>query len=289
MAKFGRIFTLKIEAMDGFNVEIATPVTLEFAVTRNNLASANTANFVVYNLNETYRNRIFKDQYDVSTYRAVQLFAGYNDGITKTLPMVFNGNVRSCQSYRQGPNFKTEIDCYDGGFSLSNGFISQSMPAGTPQVGVIKILMDSLPQVQGKVIGTSFLDQAKRGLVLFGNPAELLKQYTNNGFYIDSQVAYALDKTEVIKGEGLTEISSNTGLLETPRRGEGMIEVQMIFEPRIKISQAITLLSETAKNYNGLYKVVGISHRGVISDAVGGECRTTVTLQAGNIFKPVVG
>jgi len=284
MAKFGRKFALKVETIDGNSVEVASPFTLEFSVIRSNMASANNANFVIYNLNEATRNKIFKDQYDVSTYRAVQLFAGYTD----PLPMVFNGNVRSAYSYRQGPNFKTELDCYDGGFSMANGFISQAAPAGTPQVGIIKILMDALPKVGEKVIGNTFTDQSKRGIVLFGNPAELLKQYTNNGFYIDSQNAYALDKSEVIPGE-MNLIDSSTGLLETPRRAEATLEISMLFEPKIKVSQGIVLASDTAKNYNGTYKVVGISHRGNISDAVGGECRTTLTLWAGNVFKPVLG
>jgi hypothetical protein len=288
MPKFGRKFTLKIETSGGENVEISSPFTLEFSVTRSNMASANSANFVIYNLNEKVRNKIFKDQFDVSTYRAVQLFAGYEGGIIPALPRVFNGNIRSAYSFRNGPNFKTELDCYDGGFSMANGFVSQTLPAGTPQVGIIRVLMDALPKAGEKVIGNSFLDQAKRGIVLFGNPAELLKQYTNGGFYMDNQNAYALDTNEVVVGE-LNEIDSSTGLLETPRRGEASLELNMLFEPRLKISQLVVLNSDTAKNFNGTYKVVGVSHRGIISDAVGGECRTSVTLLAGNAFRPVVG
>lgn len=288
MAKFGRKFVLKIETSNGGNVEIASPFTLEFSVTRHNLASANNASFVIYNLNEDTRNKIFKDQYDISTYRAVQLFAGYTSDTDSSLPQVFNGNVRSAYSYRYGSNFKTEIECYDGGFSMANGFVAKSMPAGTPQVGIIKVLMDSLPQVGEKVIGNSYIDQVKRGIVLFGNPADLLKQYTNGGFYMDSQNAYALDKNEVIPGT-YNIIDASTGLLETPRRAEATLELSTIFEPRLKISQMVQLNSDTAKNFNGNYKVVGISHRGVISDAVGGECRTSLTLWAGDYFRPIAG
>jgi len=283
MDKLGRIYILKVEVSNTEYVEISNPFTLEFSVTRSNMASANSANFVIYNLAEKTRNKIFKDQFDISTYRAIQLFAGYG----KTLTRVFNGNMRSAYSFRQGPNFKTEIECYDGGFSMSNGFISQTMPAGTQQVAVIQVLMNSLPKVGEKVIGNSFLEQSKRGIALFGNPAELLKQFTNGSFYIDNQNAYALAKDEVIPGD-LDTIESSTGLLETPRRSENMLELNMLFEPRLVIAQEVELASTTAKNFNGAYKVVGLSHRGVISGSVGGECRTSVSLLANSVFKPVV-
>jgi len=287
MAKFNRKFILKVETVAGDHIEIASPLTLEFSVVRHNLSSANMGSFTVYNLNEKTRNKIFKDQYDVSTFRAIQLFAGYSAEDTNSLPMVFNGNIRSAYSYRTGSNFRTDFECYDGGHSLVNGFVSKSLPAGTPQVGIIQILMDSLSNINEKVIGSTYTDQTKRGIVLFGNPAELLKQYTNGGFYIDSRNAYALDKSEVIAGDVLL-INSNSGLLETPKRAEATLEVSTLFEPKLKISQLLKLESSTTKFFSGTYKVVGVSHRGVISDSIGGECRTTITLWAGNAFRPVV-
>ena len=62
----------------------------------------------------------------------------------------------------------------------------------------------------------------------------------------------------------------------------------MLFEPRLMVSQGVTLKSDTAKNFVGTYKIVGLTHRGTISGAVNGECRTTVSMLAGKVFKPVI-
>ena len=55
----------------------------------------------------------------------------------------------------------------------------------------------------------------------------------------------------------------------------------MLFEPRLTLGQIINLQSTTNKQYNGLYKVVGFTHRGTISPAVCGDLRTTVNLFIG--------
>jgi hypothetical protein len=55
----------------------------------------------------------------------------------------------------------------------------------------------------------------------------------------------------------------------------------MIFEPRFLIGQALALESFTEKNFNGVYKVIGVKHKGVISDSVCGNAITSVTLWHG--------
>ena len=52
----------------------------------------------------------------------------------------------------------------------------------------------------------------------------------------------------------------------------------MIFEPRLQIGQFVRIKSQTETFYNGVYKVVGIEHSGIISDAQSGQCKTKVSL-----------
>ena len=52
----------------------------------------------------------------------------------------------------------------------------------------------------------------------------------------------------------------------------------MIFEPRLQIGQFVEIESKTETIYNGTYKVVGIEHTGMISDAQSGQCKTKVRL-----------
>ena len=289
----------------GEMVSVAYPFTLEFQVTRSKLASANTAKLTLLNLGKTTREALFWDYYNPSVNHPIlKLQAGYVNDITQpgaeydltgalkganlfdALPTVYTGQVFSAYSQRVGTEYRTEITCFDGGTALTQGQVSTSIAAGASQSGIIGMLMEALPGVDGKTVGLSFVDQIKRGIVLFGNPAEILKQATGDKFYIDSQDAFALDIDEVIQGD-MPEITSDSGLLGSPRRGQATLELDMIFEPRLKPSQAIVLNSSTESNYNGTYKVMGFSHQGVISGAIGGTAVTRVNLFAGKVFRAV--
>lgn len=276
--KFNRSFILKIEVSNNEYIEVNSPFTLEFNVTRNNLASANTATFTIYNLNSYTRSRIYKDVYDIGNLRAIQLFAGYAENLGDLIPRCFNGTVKRAFSYRQGSDFKTVIEAYDGMISMGTDFVSTTVPSGIPIAVSIAQVAKELKNVDKITIGNKFTDITKRAMSLMGNPLDIMKQLTNNNFYIDNQSAYAIDQTEVIQGE-IRLINYENGLIGTPKKSELMVEVEMIFEPRIKPSQLIELQSISENRFNGVYKVTGIVHRGIISGSIGGDCRTVLTLQ----------
>lgn len=276
--KFNRAFILKVEISDTENVEIVSPITCEFNIVRNNLASSNTATFTIFNLGELLRSQIIKDVWDISTQRAIQFYAGYAENEGDLIPRCFNGTVKRAFSTRQGSDFKTVIEAYDGMISMGTDYVSLTVPAGTPNEVTIQNVTKELQNVDKTTIGTKFTDLAKRATALMGNPLDILKNLTKDNFYIDNQSAYALDKSEVVQGD-IRLLNADNGIIGTPKRAELMVEVEMIFEPRIKPSQLIELQSDSAYYFNGVYKVTGITHRGVISGSVGGDCRTVLTLQ----------
>ena len=55
-----------------------------------------------------------------------------------------------------------------------------------------------------------------------------------------------------------------------------------MIEPKIIIGQLLQIESQINQFYNGQFKVVGISHNGIISGAVNGQCITTLQLFIGN-------
>jgi len=114
-----------------------------------------------------------------------------------------------------------------------------------------------------------------------GNSMDALTQITQNQAYIDSGSLYALDNSEVLAGD-IKLINADNGLLGTPKKQQTLVEVEMLFEPRIKPSQLIELQSSTDTRFNGTYKITGFTHRGVISGAIGGDCRTNITMQQVN-------
>jgi hypothetical protein len=275
--KFNRSYVLRVETGDNEFVEILPPFTLEFNIQRNNLASSNTGHFVVYNLNQANRAKIYKDIYDVGTFRAVQLFAGYAEKTGDLIPRVFNGNIKRAFSHRQGPDFRTELECYDGQISNMTSDIAITLPPSINTKVIIEAIARNLKDVGGVTVGNKFTDISNRSTALMGNPSEILSQLTGNKSYIDSGNVYALDKDEVILGD-IRLINVDNGLLGTPKKQETMIELEMLFEPRIKPSQLIELESTTEPRFNGFYKVTGIIHRGTISGAIGGEARTNLTM-----------
>jgi hypothetical protein len=297
MNKFQRIYELDIETNDGKVINIRPPLTIEFEIVRNNLASANTGEFTIYNLNSDSRKRLFKDKFDLESwekranigFRAIQFSAGYlNPGGTKMMPRIFNGDIRAAYSARERTEYHTRLECFDGGLDMAASKIAAPMKAGVTKNQLIQTLVNAYPRVEKKVISSLVgqVSTTKRGLVLFGTVAEILKELTNNKFYIDNKQAFILKDDEVIPGD-YNIITADSGLIGTPRRADKFVELDLIFEPRIHVGQQIQLTAQTETVFNGVFKVTGVTHRGVISDAVSGECMTTISLLAGNAFKVV--
>lgn len=281
--KFGRKYTLSIEVAGGQKTEIQLPLTLEFDVRRNSLSSANTASFRIYNLSERTRNLIYFDRYNITEFRAIQLRAGYD----KFTPLIFNGTVRQAYSYREGVNMITSIECYDGGFGMVNGFTAQTIGIGTSATDVVRSLAASLPGLSAEPIVGAFNTINKRGEVLFGNTWQIISQKTGGLANIDNGQLKALQNNEVINGT-VTKINSASGLLGSPKRSDALLDFDMLFEPALTIGQVVDLESSTNRIFNGRYKVMGLTHRGTISDAVAGDCTTTVSLWLGTQILEVI-
>jgi len=265
VAKFQRKYYLYVEDIYGGTVEISLPISIEFDVTRNPLSSICTANIRVFNLKESTRNRIYKDQYNTNIYRSCELRAGYGTD----LPTIFKGNVTRCYSQRVGTNYITNIEIYDGQYAIMNGWTSKTIDKGMTKQTLIDSLMSDLPKINSKVIG-KYEGTIPRANAISGNTADLLKELTSGGFFIDSETAYALKDGECVQGV-VNLINSDAGLLGSPQREETMFTFDMIFEPRIKMCQYLELESSTEKLFNGQYKVISIQHKGMISDAVCGQ------------------
>lgn len=291
MEKFGRVYSLKVEVDDGVNVsplreefrankniEITLPRTIEFEISRQSLSSAQTATFRVMGLGEHERNSIEKDIFQFTQLRAVQFRAGYDSPSGKFMPIVFNGTVKTAYSWRESNVWITEIQAYDGGWQMANGFnASITQAPGATSAQTIRQLAKLLPYQAGNPIVGDFPTTNKRGEVLFGNLWDLILQKTNGLAIIDNGQVKALNYSEVLQGE-IPLITSETGLLGSPKRTTSTLEFEMIFEPRLTLLQIVELRSSTNPRFNRPWKVLGFDHRGTISAAVAGDCITSVRL-----------
>lgn len=291
--KFGRNYTLSIELQDTTVLTVKLPFTVEFDVTRNTLTSANVCQIRILNLSAKNRNLIRFDFSNYGSNRRVSLMAGYGTN----LPLIFTGYITQAWSVREGVDFITTIQCFDGGDAFVNGIIpsTTTFPAGTPMQSVYKTLMGYLPNVAFGAIGDSFIKDASGNLIITsrsssytGNIADVLNELSGRAFFIDNGKSYILKDNEYIQGQ-VSVIDANSGLLNTPLREQNTIIVDMIFEPGIIMAQLIQLNSLTnsifsssnntsSDNVNGYYKVSSIKHKATISDSVCGNAITNLQL-----------
>lgn len=279
MIKLGRNYLCSIERSDKTTVTIQLPFTIEFDITRNSLASANVCQIRLYNLSEVNRNLIAFNATSLTDFRQIKLQAGYGDN----LATVFIGNISQAFSVREGVNFITTIECYDGGYASVNGerdWPGATFKAGTPLVTVIRTLMEQLPNVTVGAIG-NFTSVLKRDISVSGNPTHILYELTGNSFFIDNGKAYALKTDEYIPSDSsasLSEpsivISDRSGLLNTPTLQQTKGRFEMLFEPTLNVGRLVQIASTTNPNLNGVYKITSVKHRGMISTAVAGNAIT---------------
>ena len=263
---------------------ISNPITIEFHVQRNPFSQTSSTVIRLFNLNEERREALYKDIFSGHLYRPVILQAGYDE----PLPILFAGNMQSCSSSRVegSTNYITEIRASDMTYAVKNSFSSWTM--GEELVDrnrVISQLVGDL-NVYGlkKGILSDFTKLYPRGRTVCGFTWEALQKETGGLAYIDNSNIHALKDDDAFIGS-FPEISSETGLLATPRRWEKGVEVEMLFEPRLEVGQNVILRSRArvyqAFDKKELCKVVGLLHSGMISDAVAGKCKTTVQLYLG--------
>lgn len=290
--KFHRQFQLKIQTFESaadptttpIEITISPPFTIEFNIERSANSGLNTMEIRIYNLQPDTRVHIQHDPFKTDVYQRIELRAGYSGD----LPIIFKGNIWEANSYREGSNIITSITCFDGGLDTITQRSFFSLEQGTTLKDAVMTMINQFPNVTVGKIG-AIEGTPQRPLVVDGNTWEQIKKYTTQtgtgaNCFIDLEKVNVLSQNEVIGAE-VPVIDADTGLLETPRRDQNFLVLTTLFEPRIFVGQLIKLISTIQKPvYNGDYQVVGVSHQGVISEAVSGECRSTFSLILNNAF-----
>jgi hypothetical protein len=282
--KWGRNYEIRIKTPDGYLITIKPPITAIIDVNRAAMASVNNCSITLYNLKESTRNKIYRDTFDFDKYWQIIIVAGYGDS---ELYEIFRGNIQTAFSYHQGTEWITEINGYDGSWQIQNGFMNETVTAGTPKIEVLKRTIHSMPGLLDGFFGRPSQGENKRGQVLFGPSYEILKQQTDNRFSIDCETAYIMDDDEVIDGDafvvGDPDNPNNGGLFTTPKRREEYMEVETLFSPEIRMYY-VTEIHSMDKRYDGQYKTIGVRHSVRFSGADSGDARTMLSLSGGKVF-----
>lgn len=262
-------------------IEVAYPFTLNFKVSTGiNLSSSASCELQLLNLPENTQKALFKDNFMNDKYILMALYAGYQD----TMPLIFYGFVTQCQSYRQGgsTDYVTEIQADANSLFSLFAISNVTFTANTDPINMVKELIKDCP---GYKLGylTPKLKPIPRDKTFIGQTLDLLgKEYGGYDVFIYNNEVNILDYNEVIPSDELMVITSESGLLGSPRRANQFLMIDMLFEPRIKIAQAIELQSDSLPWFNQIYKVQAVEHSGVISPVQSGNATTKITLWLGD-------
>ena len=254
------------------------PITIEFEVIKTT-QSENTSRITIYNLDGSTREAIYQDRLllDTNPYvKWVTLEAGYGDDYEKGLPLVTWGYIQECHSYRSGTDFITVMDITDP--DILTEYCGVTFAAGTTFKEAYNYLVSKLPNL--KLGETGVLEGAFNIPTVFdGNVFVLVNKLTGGHTFVDNGVVHNLNDNETLSDYGCYYIAADTGLLETPKRYDHILEASMLFEPTIKIGQLVEIKSSTQARFDGQYKVLSVNHSCLISGAIEGTRTTTLQLQ----------
>lgn len=293
MSKFGRTYDMTVQGRSGRFYTFKNPITVIFEISIQAMAGAavNTAHFMLYNISETTRADIqFDSAIDIdgagAIRRSVQFAAGYlYEGYQ---PVIFQGNILKAFSYRDGPDVVTDISVADGldAVQLSQIYSSRAAPWDAKSEAARIVQTMAQHGVKLGAIGTLF-DKLKstRGVMWLGSSWDVTNKFavSNGGLAcIDKGRVYLMGPNDALAAPGsIPEIDARTGLLGTPRRSGWVVDMQMIFEPRIQVLQIIKVKSSVNPDIEGTYRVERIGHGGIISDAKDGGVVTSLSLNGG--------
>lgn len=233
--------------------------------------------FQFYNLSETVRTKLWLDLYNISKkYIILKFYGGYGN----TMPLIFQGNLQECTSQKPSGSVDwiTQMWGFEGGFLFEYGYLNQTVAKGTKIEDIIDAILKETPDIKLGYISED-IPPLPRNRTFIGQTMDLLgREYGGYEVFISKGELNILGENDVLPGD-IQVITDSSGLLGSPRRANVFVELDTLFEPGLKIDQAIELLSDSMPQFNQLYKVISIKHKGIISAVECGKLITTTTLQ----------
>ena len=241
---------------------------VSFNIQKSKKKEANTAQILVYNLNQESRAILGGD--DVF----VQLETKWQD--EEQWAVICTGDVLDVSTSKQGVDYVTEINLGDGFRDLRDSTFSKSYPEGTNIRSVVQDMVSSFKRIDGKKIALDLISDA-RELITGGTfsgktidelerillPFGLNPRIQNNDLIIEE----TLDTTE-------TEaylISNLTGLVGSPQTKTLTIDSKekkgitfiALLNPRIDVGSIVKIES---KFITGEYIVYNLQYMGDTED-----------------------
>ena len=245
---------------------------LSFNILNNAGMGIKNANISIFNLAESTYMPILKEYTQTKKKVAISLEISSKEGVLPSI--TFSGTCRRVGLERPD-NTLTEIvfDAFDGGNEMLNAISNFSINKGATIL--------ELKKEYANTLGLDFFSKSSNDYSILSENFtsntknvfdELKEVFRNQDVFIDNQKIYFLDDNYYnnlsIAGKLFTlSLSEKTGLQSVPKPAGHTLEVEHRILPNIKRGQLlnIEIMSGIDKRFNGLYKVVGFQHKGLIS------------------------
>lgn len=257
-------------------LEIKYPFTCNFMTDLGTYSSANRAVFQFYNLSAQDQAKLWKDIFEVNKYIKMSFHAGYGD----TMPLIFQGIVNQCLSSRPSGSvdWVTEMQVFNQSSFKKYGYINATFNKDTKFKDVINAALEKNPDIKLGYISPD-IPSLPRNTTFIGQTLDILgRNYGEYEIFVNENLELnIIGENDVLPGQ-IQVITDSTGLLGSPRRANAFVELDTVFEPQIRVGQAISLLSNSQPRFNQAYKVCDVRHQGVISPVVCDKLITTIAL-----------
>ena len=251
--RFNRDYELTIAISDTQAIIIKPPLNIVFDCLKTTKSSLNKLDLRLFNLNESRRLELTKEKGSKRRIPIV-LKVGYEG----RLEVIFKGDINVSSTERNGTDFITNIECFDGGHDYLNAFTSRTVKG--KDAAIEAILRDMTSTTKGKI---TQLKELLRPKVLVGSSSKLIEEMLepDEEFFIDNEQLFIMKENEV-NGSYAPLISAQTGLINTPEREDDIIYFNSMMNPTIALGGFCNVDSKTAPNLNGVYKVQAINYSG---------------------------
>ena len=191
---------------DGFKI---TGLKIAFSIEKTDSPDPNKSKIQIYNLSKDTHAKV------AIAGNHITLRAGYED---ETIAAIFFGDVLSGQRRKDGNDFITELEVFDGRTAVMSGYASVSYAKDVDVITVVEDLLnamglpykgqESIPNGERYQHGYAFIGMAIDGL------RDILNKY---GLIctVQNEMLYIMKPGEGVEDIGL-KLTANTGLLSAP-------------------------------------------------------------------------
>lgn len=211
---------------------------VQFTVRRGDISTPNSCDVRIFNLKDETAKLIGQPE-----FTTLSLSAGYEGNFS----LLFQGTIKQFRLGRLNAlDSYVDLTAADSDEAYNFAPVLVSVPAGTNQGGVAKVLLNSMSRfgVTQGYLPTLPSNQLIRGKVIYGMARDEYNRFawTNNcKWSLQDGKSTLIPYTSYIAGSAVPVISVSTGLIGIPEQTNAGISIRTLLNPQYKIGTLVQL------------------------------------------------